>query len=380
LRRRPVFLQSGWCNKANPWPVSAIITHYGTLPYRHRLCGMGGLRHFLLARIFSLVSLALIALVIACGSDTAKITFVSEVDGDAEIYVIDPESGIATPLTDNHSQDRAPVWSPDGKRVAFVSDGSGDLEINVVDGKGKLIERLTNIPGDDESPLWSPDGENLAFISHQDGDADVYLMTADGGRPVRITAESSDDRLGAWSPDGEWLAFARSGSEEERGLWLRNPDGVNLVHLTKENDFSPVWSPNGKDIVFVRVFEGNSDIYLASRLKDGTWQDDVELTRLTQHEEDDLAPAWSPDGDTIAFVSFRDGNGEIYIMESDGSRQLRLTTNEADDLDPVWSPNGRQMAFVSHLYGPGEIFIMDDDGSNQRRLTTNDAEDHSPDW
>ncbi|MQG11849.1 MAG: hypothetical protein FI716_10145 [SAR202 cluster bacterium] len=163
-------------------------------------------------------------------------------------------------------------------------------------------------------------------------------------------------------------------------LWLRNPDGVNLVHLTEENDFSPVWSPNGKHIVFVRVFEGNSDLYLASRLKDGTWQDDVELTRLTQHEEDDLAPAWSPDGDTIAFVTFRDGNGEIYIMESDGSRQLRLTTNEADDLDPVWSPNGKQIAFVSHLYGPGEIFIMDDDGENQLRLTTNDAEDHSPDW
>lgn len=349
-------------------------------PLKITLCGMGGLKHFLPARFLGLVPLALIALVIACGSDTDKITFVSEVDGDAEIYVIDPESGIATPLTDNHSQDLSPVWSPDGKRVAFVSDGSGDLEINVVDGKGKLIERLTNTPGDDESPLWSPDGKNLAFISHQNGDADVYLMTADGGRPVRITAESPDDRLGAWSPDGVWLAFARGGSEEEQGLWLRNPDGVNLVHLTQENDFGPAWSPNGKHIVFVRVFEGNSDLYLASLLKDGTWQDDVELTRLTQHEEDDLAPVWSPDGDTIAFVTFRDGNGEIYIMESDGSRQLRLTTNEADDLDPVWSPDGSQMAFVSHLYGPGEIFIMDDDGGNQRRLTTNDAEDHSPDW
>ena len=358
----------------------AIITDYGALPYRYRMCEMGGLRHFLPARILGFAPLVLTALVIACGSGADKITFVSEVDGDAEIYVIDPESGIATPLTDNTSEDFDPVWSPDGKQVAFVSDGSGDLEVNLVDGKGKKIERLTNAPGNDETPLWSPDGENLAYISHQEGGADVFVMTADGGRPVRITAESPDDRLGAWSPDGVWLAFARGGSEEERGLWLRNPDGVNLVHLTEENDFSPVWSPNGKHIVFVRVFEGNSDLYLASRLKDGTWQDDVELTRLTQHEEDDLVPAWSPDGDTIAFVTFRDGNGEIYIMESDGSRQLRLTTNEADDLDPVWSPNGKQIAFVSHLHGPGEIFIMDDDGENQHRLTTNDAEDHSPDW
>ncbi len=341
---------------------------------------MGGARHSLPAKILRLAPLALIALLIGCGSDADKITFVSEVDGDAEIFVIDPDTGIATPLTDNGSEDTNPVWSPDGKRVAFVSDESGDLEINVVDGKGKQIERLTNTPGDDESPLWSPDGANLAFISNQDGNAEVYLMAADGGLPVRITAKPPEDRMGDWSPDGEWLAFARGGSPEERGLWLRNPDGVNLVHLTEETDFNPVWSPDGKHIVFVRESEGTSDLYLASRLKDGTWQDDVELTRLTQHEEDDLAPAWSPSGDSIAFVSFRDGNGEIYIMESDGSRQLRLTTNEADDLDPVWSPNGRQMAFVSHLYGPGEIFIMDDDGGNQRRLTTNDAEDHSPDW
>ena len=358
----------------------SIITDYGTLPYIYRLCGMGGLKHFLPTKILSLVPWALIALLIGCGSDAAQIAYVSEQDGDAEIYVIDPESGIATPLTDNRSQDRDPVWSPDGKRVAYVSDGSGDLEINVFDRKDKVFGRLTDTPGDDNSPLWSPDGENLAFISHRKGSANVYLMTADGDQQVPITDESTDDRLGDWSPDGVWLAFARGGSEEERGLWLRNPDGVNLVHLTKENDSGPIWSPDGKHIAFVRVLEGNSDLYLASRLKDRTWQDDVELTRLTQHEEDDSGPVWSPDGDTIAFVTFRDGNSEIYTMESDGSRQLRLTNNEANDLDPVWSPNGKQMVFVSHLYGPGEIFIMDDDGENQRRLTTNDSEDHSPDW
>ena len=341
---------------------------------------MGGLRHSLPAKLLMLAPLALMLLLVGCGSDADKITFVSEVDGDAEIYVIDPDSGEAVPLTDNHSSDTNPIWSPDGKYVAYVSDESGDLEINVVDHKGKLTRRLTYIPGDDRTPLWSPDGQDLAFISNQDGNAEVYLMTADGGRAVRITAEEPDDRIGDWSPDGVWLAFARGGPSDERGLWLRNPDGVNLVHLTTENDFDPVWSPNGKHIVFVRDADGNLDLFLASRLKDGTWQDEVQLTRLTQHEEDDLAPAWSPDGDFVAFVSFRDGNGEIYIMESDGSRQLRLTTNGADDLGPVWSPDGNQMAFVSHLYGPSEIFIMDDDGGNQRRLTTNDAEDHSPDW
>ncbi len=338
------------------------------------------MRRSLLVKTLALASSALMALVIGCGSDTAMITFVSEVDGDAEIFVIDPDSGISTPLTDNRSSDQNPIWSPDGKLVAYVSDESGDLEINLVDRNGTLFKRLTNIPGDDEAPLWSPNGEDLAFISHRDGNAEVYLLPMDSGKAIRITTKDPDDMLGDWSTDGVWLAFSRRGPSEERGLWLRNPDGVNLVHLTEENDFDPRWSPDGKHIVFVRVTDGNADLYLASRLKNGTWQDDVQLTQLTQHEEDDLGAAWSPDSNTIAFVSFRDGNGEIYIMEEDGSRQLRLTTNEADDLEPVWSPDGGRMVFVSHLYGPGEIFIMDDDGGNQRRLTTNGAEDHSPDW
>ena len=377
----PVFLQSGYLSKAKPGRVLDIIDDYKTLVFRFwrseiskaRYCGMGGLK-----KLGALVLTALF--VVSCGSDADRITFVSEVDGDAEIYVVDPESGDATPLTDNRSADSSPVWSPDGKQIAFVSDESGDLEINVVDGNGKLTERLTNIPGDDEAPLWSPDGKNIAFVSNQDGNAEIYLMPVDGGRPIRITDKEPDDSMGDWSPDGEWLAFARHGNEEERGLWLRNPDGVNLVHLTEEEDYDPTWSPNGKHIVFVRVSDGNADLYLASRLKDSSWQDNVELTRLTQHEEDDLAAAWSPRSDNIAFVSFRDGNAEIYIMHDDGSKQLRLTTNESHDFDPVWSPDGKQIAFVSHLYGQGEIFLMDDDGANQRRLTINDAEDHSPDW
>ena len=301
---------------------------------------MGGLRHSLPARILVLAPLALMLLLIGCGSSADKITFVSEVDGDAEIYVIDPDSGEATPLTDNHSSDTDPVWSPDGKQIAYVSDESGDLEINVVDRKGELTSRLTNIPGDDLAPLWSPDGGELAFISNQDGNAEVYLMTTDGGRPVRITAEEPDDRMGDWSPDGVWLAFARGGSSDERGLWLRNPDGVNLVHLTTENDFDPVWSPDGKEIVFVRDLEGNLDLFLASRLKDGTWQDEVQLTRLTQHEEDDLAPTWSPNGRVLMF--FRespgaDGAPQLWRVDANG-RNLRRAPTPGAASDPSWSP------------------------------------------
>ena len=82
----------------------------------------------------------------------------------------------------------------------------------------------------------------------------------------------------------------------------------------------------------------------------------------------------------IAYVSARDGNGEIYVMMADGSNQRRLTFNEAADEKPVWSRNGKHIAFVSFVYGTGEIFVMDADGNSQKRLTNNAADDIQPSW
>ena len=322
----------------------------------------------------------------ACGGSSGggQIAFVSDVDGDQEVFLLDPDTGEATPLTDNRSEDFGPRWSPGGKVLAYITDQAGNLDINLADQQADTLSRLTHSDDDDQAPLWSPDGERMAFISERDGNPEVYLMQSDGNIQTRITSNATNEDLGDWSPDGIWLVFARldeeTGDDSNEGLWLRNPDGVNLVHLTKGHDSAPAWSPNGKDIAFVRTDGQNADIYIVSRLNDGTWQEVTELTRLTQQEAGDLAPAWSPDGKTLAFVTHRDGNAEIYTMRGDGSKQRRLTNNGADDLAPVWSPNGKRMAFVSLLYGEGEIFVMDSDGGGQRRLTTNDANDHSPDW
>lgn len=328
-----------------------------------------------------LLPFGLMAASLACGSSSGGlIAFVSAVDGDEEVYLLDPDTRVATPLTDNGSRDFDPRRSPSGNYVVYVSDESGDQEINLADRKGNGVTRLTQNAGDDGSPLWAPDGKRLAFISRHDGNPEVYLMRVDGSRPVRVTTSSAEEKLGDWSPDGEWLVFYGDESGSDRGLWLRNPDGVNLLRLTEEQDSDPVWSPNGQHIAFVRRDGANQDIYIATRLKNGTWPAGVGLTRLTEHEAQDLSPRWSPDSRTIAFVSYRDGKAEIYTMGRDASKQLRLTQNWADDLAPVWSPDGKRLAFISYLYGAAEVFIMDADGRNQHRLTDNDSEDHSPDW
>ena len=332
-------------------------------------------------KVILLLALPVALAVTACGSSSeSMVVFVSTVDGDEEIYSLDVKSGEATPLTDNRGRDFGPRWSPDGENIVYLSDQAGDLEINLLDREGETLTRLTHSIGDERSPLWSPSGDRLAFISQQEDNPEVYLMNSEGGNLTRVTSNSAEDRLGDWSPGGEWLVFFRNPDDPEKGLWLRNPDGVNLVHLTLGEDSDPAWSANGREIAFVRTEEGNSDIWVARKPKNGTWQDQPEVEQLTSHQEDDLSPVWSPDGKTIAFVSFQDGNAEIYSMPSDGSKQRRLTSNGADDLTPVWSPDGKGIAFVSYIYGAGEIFVMGADGSKQRRLTNNTSEDKSPDW
>jgi len=85
-------------------------------------------------------------------------------------------------------------------------------------------------------------------------------------------------------------------------------------------------------------------------------------------------------GSRIAFESVRDGNGEIYVMDADGSNQTRLTNNPADDGSPAWSPDGSRIAFYSDRDGNYEIYVMDADGSNQTRITNNPAGDAFLDW
>lgn len=327
------------------------------------------------------ITLSWFALVLAACSSSLdqQVILVSEADGDQEIFLLDVGNGRTVQLTDNQAQDFGPVWSKDRKMIAYLTDESGNLEINQIDRNGDAMTRRTLGESIDPSarPVWSPGGDRLAFVSRREGNAELYVLESDRGSPTRITFNEDQDHLGDWSPDGEWLVFY---ADTPPGLWLRNPSGVNLIRLTQGVDADPVWSPDGEGIAFVRTQDENADIYLLTRPNAGTWRGSVTEHRLTLAPEPDIAPAWSPDSNSLAFVSHRDGNAEIYTMRADGTRQLRLTNNGQDDLDPAWSPDGRRIAFVSYLYGAGEIFVTDADGSNQQRLTNNDAEENSPDW
>jgi Tol biopolymer transport system component len=156
----------------------------------------------------------------------------------------------------------------------------------------------------------------------------------------------------------------RVGIESTSGnsdIWVTNMDGSSaLIQLTEtiSNDYSPVWSPDGLRIAFVSERDNNPEIYVMNA--DGT-----EQTRLTNNAVIDAFPAWSPDGKYIAFMSKRDGNPQIYTMSSNGILQMRVTNDNADDTSPAWSLDGQ---FIVYISAPtendeGNIYIIKPDGT-----------------
>ena len=327
----------------------------------------------------------------ALGSSDRPIVYVSEVDGNPGVYAVDPDSGDVSAVKSGPHSEFGPAWSPDGQRIALVSYASGSRDVNVVsldDSEGTLA---VSPPGDGPSassassnegaPLWHPEGDRVAYVSDAAGQTDIYVSVLESGNATRITHSEERELMGDWSPNGQWLVFSRQGNGGKQGLWLRNPAGVNLFQLTDGADSDPAWSPDGDVIAFVRDDLGNKDIYLV-RPEDGEdWRGKVTEERWHNSPEDEDSPAWAPNGDALAFVSTRDGNSEIYAGDtSEDAPPQRLTINEAADTAPVWSPDGNRIAFVTDMFGESEILVMDADGANQQRLTHNDAKDHSPDW
>ena len=269
---------------------------------------------------------------------TEKILFVSNRDGNSEIYTISPSGTGLSRVTTNASDDLYPAWSADGSKTAFTSTRDGSWEIYSMNPDGSSETRLTFNAPQDQQPAWSPDGTKIAFVSRRDGNNEIYVMNADGSAQTRLTNITQ-----------------------------------TCVDSSICDNWEPAWSPDGSKIAFRSGIDGNWEIYVMN--SDGTG-----LTRLTNNFAGDVWPAWSPNGSKIAFSSQRDGNGEIYAMNSDGSGQTRLTNSSAEDQMPTWSPDGSKIAFQSNRDGNAEIYTMSADGSNQTRLTSNPANDGAPDW
>jgi len=207
------------------------------------------------------------------------------------------------------------------------------------------------------SAHWSPNRARIVFETTRNGGSEVFVMNADGSQPTRLTGGRSP----SWSPDGNRIAFIANGD-----VRVIDPDGSHLrLVATGGQPESPAWSPDGRLIVYGQVNSTQCaliffdpicarDLFVVNA--DGTG-----LRQLT-HAPDALtwstAPAWSPDGATIAFFRSKFlASGDLYLIAPDGTRRVQLTpTDQVTEGYPVWSPDGRALAFAQRS-GTGEFDI-----------------------
>ena len=351
---------------------------------------------------------------------------------DIYIKLVGPGSPLR--LTTDAAMQRFPAWSPDGRSIAFVRLGRNQQAVMLIPALGgperKLLDglvlnlawsrdsqwllmsrgeanvtrraifalsvntgelrRITRSPdgawAGDQQPALSPDGRTLAFArSMTRVNSEIYVMPLNdamqpGGEPRQLTYENRASLYPVWSPDGRDIIFSSSLSGGNRGaLWRISAKAAPhtpaaRLPLTEDGE-SPAISRQGRLAFTRRVFDQNIWRLPLQNGKPG------KPDRFIYSTRQDFEPRYSADGRRIAFSSDRSGASEVWICDADGSNPQQMTSLHATmTAGARWSPDGQRLVFLSTIEGQQEIYLMNAGGGKPVRLTRNPAHDSAPSW
>ncbi len=196
------------------------------------------------------------------------------------------------------------------------------------------------------TPIWAPDGRYIFYVLHTADGSLFHLITPAGELLQTIPLPQPLTATGglSWHPNGE-ITFAASQGES---FEIYNLDPEGHAKLIVPDGILPAWSPDGEALAFTTNRDGNPEIYLVDH--------EGRLRNLTNHDDFDAHASWSPDGTRIAFESGRFGYLNICVVNVVSGEIIRLTDYSGKDWNPAWGPNGREIAFSSDRDGENLIY------------------------
>lgn len=233
-------------------------------------------------------------------------------------------------------------------------------------------------------PRFSPNGERVAYVYRTFNFTEIFVMDGLGGAQTRLTRSQSrilDDNdwnfWPTWSPDGARIAYLSDAASYNPALWVMNADGtgrraVATPGVLQDAVDSLSWSPDGS-LLAMTVFTGPvpSQIALVPMAANARQQ----AALLTQEPGGALDPAWSPDGQWLAYAAREGRSVDIFAVRANGSGRVRLT-NTGMARSPVWSPDGKYLAFLSAKTSQFEAYAVEVraagdslEARNERQLT-----------
>ena len=206
-----------------------------------------------------------------------------------------------------------------------------------------------------------------------DGDIEKFTVDVADGRLTRLTNSPGDDRDPTWSPDGSQIAFSsvRDGNTE---IYVMRADGTGLRRVTNDpaEDVSPAWSPDGSTIAFASGVGEDRDLFVI-HLADGQRERLTTGARVTKD-----VSRWSPDRAYVAIQTADKGNYDIQLVRMVDHVRTAVAASAGYDGQFSWSSDGRRLAFISDRDGYDAVYVTDVTGAHVRRVTTTAS--LNPEW
>jgi Tol biopolymer transport system component len=245
----------------------------------------------------------------AWSPDGTTIAFNSDRTGEMNIWLHSIEAGSSRQLTRGPGGDYQANWSPDGKQIVFFSSRAGTADVWCVDTESGELRRLTASDSVNVNPFYSPDGRSIAYNSDQTGRPEVWVMNADGSDPRQLSTSGVMGHFIRWTRDGDAVIYRSPAGGNPRTVKISIsggepeplPEVAGGAHMSLSPDHSRIMDVVGHKTLWVSPLDGGKP------------------EKVYEFPDPDVRidyPVWSPDGRWILFDRFRPKGGDVWMMEN----------------------------------------------------------------